>query len=119
MFFIEKGNVRLVNKENKLIKVLNSGESFGEIALIRGRKRLNSAISIGDTILMVIDSIMISKLIKKENSLVQLALISLAKKLEILNGIRSIDHYNKLKREVSSIKFFLFSYLYDKDTVIF
>ena len=40
MFFIEKGNVRLVNKENKLIKVLNSGESFGEIALIRGRKGL-------------------------------------------------------------------------------
>ncbi len=48
---------------------------------------------------MVIDSIMISKLIKKENSLVQLALISLAKKLEILNGIRSIDHYNKLKKK--------------------
>ena len=41
---------------------------------------------------------MISKLIKKENSLVQLALISLAKKLEILNGIRSIDHYNKLNK---------------------
>ena len=99
MFFIEKGNVRLENKENKLIKVLNSGESFGEIALIRGRKRLNSAISIGDTILMVIKSSMISKLIKKENSLVQLSLISLAKKLEILNGIRSIDHYNKLKKE--------------------
>ncbi len=99
MFFIEKGNVRLVNKENKLIKVLNSGESFGEIALIRGRKRLNSAISIGNTILMVINSIMISRLIKKENSLVQLALISLAKKLEIINGIRSIDHYNKLKKE--------------------
>ena len=99
MFFIEKGNVRLVNKENKLIKILNSGESFGEIALIRGRKRLNSAISIGDTILMVIKSEMISKLIKNENSLVQLSLISLAKKLEILNGIRSIDHYNKLKKE--------------------
>ncbi len=99
MFFIEKGKVRLVNKENKLIKVLNSGESFGEIALIRGRKRLNSAISKGNTILMVINSILISKLIKKENSLVQLALISLAKKLEILNGIRSIDHYNKLKKE--------------------
>ena len=99
MFFIEKGKVKLVNKENKLIKILNSGESFGEIAFIRGRKRLNSAISIGDTVLMVIKSEIISKLIKNENSLVQLALISLAKKLEILNGIRSIDHYNKLKKE--------------------
>ncbi len=99
MFFIEKGKVRLVSKENKLIKILKAGESFGEIALIRGRKRLNSAISIGDTILMVIKSSMISKLIKSENSLVQLALISLAKKLEIINGIRSIDHYNKLKKE--------------------
>ena len=99
MFFIEKGKVRLVSNENKLIKVLNAGESFGEIALIRGRKRINSAISVGETILMVIKSTMISKLIKNENSLVQLALISLAKKLEILNGIRSIDHYNKLKKE--------------------
>ena len=47
---------------------------------------------------MVINSIMISRLIKKK-ILVQLALISLAKKLEIINGIRSIDHYNKLKKE--------------------
>ena len=99
MFFIEKGQVRLLSNENKLIKILNSGESFGEIALIRGRKRLNSAISIGETILMVIKASMIAKLIKKENSLVQLVLISLAKKLEIVNGIRSIDHYNKLKKE--------------------
>ena len=67
--------------------------------MIRGRKRLNSAISIGETILMVIKASMIAKLIKKENSLVQLVLISLAKKLEIVNGIRSIDHYNKLKKE--------------------
>ena len=42
---------------------------------------------------------MISKLIDRESSLVQLTLISLAKKLEIINGIRSIDHHNKLKRE--------------------
>ena len=42
---------------------------------------------------------MISKLINEENSLVQLALISLAKKLGIINGIRSIDHHNKLKKE--------------------
>ena len=41
MYYIEKGKVRLVSKENKLIKVLNAGESFGEIALIRGRKRYN------------------------------------------------------------------------------
>jgi hypothetical protein len=99
MFFIEKGQVRLLSNENKLIKILNSGESFGEIALIRGRKRLNSAISVGETILMVIKASMITKLIKEENSLVQLVLISLAKKLEIVNGIRSIDHYNKLKKE--------------------
>ena len=38
MFFIEKGKVRLINKEKKLIKVLNSGESFGELALIRPKK---------------------------------------------------------------------------------
>ena len=99
MYFIEKGKVRLISKENKLIKVLYSGESFGEIALLRGRKRHNSAISIGHTILKVIKGSMISKLIDRESSLVQLTLISLAKKLEIVNGIRSIDHHNKLKQE--------------------
>ena len=99
MFFIEKGKVKLFSEENKLIKVLNSGESFGEIALLRGRKRNNSAISVGHTILKVIKGSMISKLINEENSLVQLALISLAKKLEIINGIRSIDHHNKLQKE--------------------
>ncbi|MBF95655.1 MAG: hypothetical protein CMJ13_00315 [Pelagibacterales bacterium] len=99
MYFIEKGKVKLISKENKLIKVLNAGESFGEIALLRGRKRYNSAISIGHTTLKIIKGIMISKLVINENPLVQLALISLAKKLEIINGIRSIDHHNKLKQE--------------------
>ena len=99
MFFIEKGMVKLFSKENKLIKVLNSGESFGEIALLRGRKRNNSAISVGHTILKIINGSMISKLIDNENSLTQLALISIAKKLEIINGIRSIDHHNKLEQE--------------------
>ncbi len=99
MFFIEKGKVKLISKKNKLIKVLNSGESFGEIALLRGRKRNNSAISVGHTILKIIKSSLLSQLINKEDSLVQLALISIAKKLEIINGIRSIDHHNKLKQE--------------------
>ena len=99
MYFIEKGKVKLISKENKLIKILNSGESFGEIALLRGRKRYNSAISVGHTILKIIKEAMISKLINNETPIVQLALISLAKKLEIINGIRSIDHHNKLKKE--------------------
>ena len=38
--FLEKGQVRLLSNENKLIKILNAGESFGEIALIRGRKSI-------------------------------------------------------------------------------
>ena len=99
MYFIEKGKVKLISKENKHIKVLNAGESFGEIALIRGRKRYNSAISVGHITLKVIKRAMISKLIGNENPLVQLVLISLAKKLEIINGIRSIDHHNKLQQE--------------------
>ena len=37
--------------------------------LIRGRKRLNSAISVGETILMVIKASMIAKLIKKRKIL--------------------------------------------------
>ena len=99
MFFIEKGRVRLISKEKKLIKILNSGESFGELALLSGRKRFNSAISEGHTILKIIKGSLISKIINNENSLVQLSVLSLAKKLEIMNGIRSIDHHNKLKQE--------------------
>ena len=99
MYFIEKGKVKLISKENKHIKVLNDGESFGEIALIRGRKRYNSAISVGHITLKVIKRAMISKLIGNESPLVQLVLISLAKKLEIINGISSIDHHNKLQQE--------------------
>ena len=99
MYFIEKGKIKLISKENKTIKILNSGESFGEIALIRGRKRNNSAIAVGPTTLKIIKGVMISKLIDNENPLVQLSLISLAKKLEIINGIRSIDHHNRLKKE--------------------
>ena len=99
MYFIEKGKIKLISRENKIIKILNSGESFGEIALLRGRKRYNSAIALGPTTLKIIKGIMISKLIDNESPLVQLALISLAKKLEIINGIRSIDHHNSLKKE--------------------
>ena len=99
MFFIEKGKVKLTSRENKLIKTLYAGESFGEIALISGRKRHNSAISLGHTTIKVIKGMLISKLINNEDPLVQLSLISLAKKLEIINGIRSIDHHNKLIKE--------------------
>ena len=69
MFFIEKRRVRLTNKDNKLIKTLNSGESFDEIALLRGRKRLNTAISQGHSIIKIIKGFMISKIIKNENFL--------------------------------------------------
>ena len=41
-----------------------------------------------------------NKQINNEDPLVQLSLISIAKKLEIINGIRSIDHHNKLIKEV-------------------
>ena len=47
----------------------------------------------------VIEETIICKLIAYESPLVKLVLISLAKKLEIINGIRSIDHHNKLKAE--------------------
>ncbi len=99
MYFIEKGKVKLTNKENKLIKILNSGESFGEIALLRGRKRHNSAVAIEPTTLKIIKGSMISQLINDEDPMVQLVLLSLAKKLEIINGIRSIDHHNRLRKE--------------------
>ena len=88
-----------IQESNKLIKILNSGESFGEIALLRGRKRHNSAVAIEPTTLKIIKGSMISQLINAEDPMVQLVLLSLAKKLEIINGIRSIDHHNRLRKE--------------------
>ena len=99
MYFIEKGNIQLLTRHNRELKILKSGESFGESALLRGRKRINTAIAIGTTVLKTINSDLLSKEINKEPPLVQLALLCIIKRLEIMNNLRSSDHYNTLENE--------------------
>jgi CRP-like cAMP-binding protein len=91
MYFIDRGSVELVNRKGKKLKSLSSGESFGESALLAGRLRSNAAFSIGTTILQAIDADALGKEIDKEPPLVQLALLSVLKRLELMNKLKAAD----------------------------
>ena len=91
MYFIDRGGVQLVNRKNKELKRLSSGESFGESALLKGRLRNNAAFAIGTTILQAIDAKALTAEIDKEKPLVQLALLSVLKRLDLMNKLRAAD----------------------------
>ena len=91
MYFIERGKIQLFNRNNKEIKTLSKGESFGESALIMAQSREISAISEGETILQAIDAETLSPEIDKGSPLVQLALFSVLKRLELMNKLRAAD----------------------------
>ena len=91
MYFIERGKIQLFNRNNKEIKMLSKGESFGESALIMAQSREISAISEGETILQAIDAETLSPEIDKGSPLVQLALFSVLKRLELMNKLRAAD----------------------------
>tara|TARA_B100000700_G_C14945776_1_gene809096 strand:+ start:682 stop:1431 length:750 start_codon:yes stop_codon:yes gene_type:complete len=91
MYFIERGKVQLFNRNNKEIKKLSKGESFGESALLMGQPREISAISEGKTILQAIDAETLGPEIDKGSPLVQLALLSVLKRLELMNKLRAAD----------------------------
>ena len=89
MYFIEDGVVKLIDKFGNPFAPLKKGECFGESSLLRGSKRNNSAISIKETKLTVIDSKIIENELKKENYLVQLVIYAVLRKLELINSMRN------------------------------
>ncbi len=89
MYFIENGAVQLLDKFGNHLASLKKGDCFGESSLLRGSRRNNSAISIKDTKLTIINFETIEKEIKKENFLVQLAIYSVLRKLELMNLMRN------------------------------
>ncbi len=89
MYFIEDGVVKLIDKFGNQIATLKKGDCFGESSLLRGNKRNNSAISVKETKLTVIDAKMIEKELKKENYLVQLVIYAVLRKLELMNSMRN------------------------------
>ena len=91
MYFIDRGAVQLFTKKGKKLKSLSNGESFGESALLAGRLRNNAAFSIGTTILQAIDAHALGKEIDREPAIVQLALLSVLKRLELMNKLNAAD----------------------------
>ena len=47
MYFIVKGNLRVISKEGKLLTVLSDGDFFGEVALFKNEPRNASVEAVG------------------------------------------------------------------------
>ena len=94
MYFIEKGIVSLFTKNNKFITKLGEGETFGESALISGKLRNNTAIAERDTLLVEINTEILDKRISKETPLVKLTLLSVLRRLELMNKLRMPSDFN-------------------------
>tara|TARA_Y100000589_G_C27123755_1_gene617611 strand:- start:253 stop:1053 length:801 start_codon:yes stop_codon:yes gene_type:complete len=91
MYFIDKGSIRLLTKNEKDFKVLNTGESFGEASLFLGQERELGAVAIGETTLHAIDADRVSPEIEKDSPLVQLSLFCVLKRLELMNKLTAAD----------------------------
>ena len=94
MYFIEKGSVSLYTKNDKFITKLVESESFGESALISGKLRNNTAIAECDTLLIEVNSEILDKRIAKETPLVKLTLLSILRRLELMNKLRMPSDFN-------------------------
>ena len=93
MYFIEKGSVKLITKNDKILAKLNSGECFGEAALISNTKRNYSAITEQKSIFLVIDRITLKKELERDPPLVRITILALLKRLELMNKLRWADDF--------------------------
>ena len=94
MYFIDKGSVSIFTKSDKFITTLGQGETFGESALISGKLRNNTAIAECDTLLIEVSSETLDKRISKETPLVKLTLLSVLRRLELMNKLRMPSDFN-------------------------
>jgi len=90
MYFIERGEIAIVSKGDKTVARLSGGECFGESALLSQRPRNFGAISKTDSILLMIEESVVDKEIRKEPPLVQLTILLLLKRLELMNKLRMV-----------------------------
>ena len=88
MYFVEKGSVSLFDKKGKFLASLGKSETFGESALISGKLRNNTAIADTDTQLIEISSEILDAQIAIESPLVKLSLLSILRRLELMNKLR-------------------------------
>jgi len=92
-YYIEKGSVAIITNNKKHLADLNTGETFGESALISGKLRNNTAIANCNTSLIEINSKTLKEQIDLETPLVKLSLLSVLKRLELTNKLRKTDDF--------------------------
>ena len=86
MYLIEKGLVQIIATDGKVLANLNKGECFGEAAIIKGRERKYTAKAKSDCSLISIGKPMLEQQIGSESPLVQLSVLLLLKRLELMNN---------------------------------
>ena len=95
MFYIETGSVKLVATTGEELAMLKSGECFGEAALINDSGRMCSAIANERTALFAINRDMLFKEISNDSPLNQLVVVSLLKRLDLMNKLRWASDFMK------------------------
>ena len=96
VFMLQSGKVKLVQKRGtneKLLKVVKPDEFFGETIFTEPQSRKNSAIAVGDCILIKIDQNAFAKLAKTDIDIVSGYIAYLYGCLQDTNG--KIDYFNK------------------------
>ena len=88
MFFIEKGLIGIVSRNNRMVADLSDGECFGEAALLSDRPRNYAAIARKDSSLLVIERSTVEHEMTDDSPLVRLSVLVLLKRLELMNKLR-------------------------------
>ena len=88
MYFIEKGSVQIVSSEKKVLATLDVGECFGEAAILKDRNRNYTVTAKVDCSLLAIEKSVVEQKMSNNSPLVQLSVIMLLKRLELMNTFK-------------------------------
>lgn len=89
LFFIEQGQIELLNAEEKVFATLNAGESFGEQAFLSGGIRGASARALGDVVCLKISSEQARQMMSGTTQLLVPVFEALLLQLNMYNTLRA------------------------------
>lgn len=89
LFFLQQGQVELLNAEGKVFTMLNAGESFGEQAFLSGGIRGASAQALGEVICLKISSEQANQMMSGTSPLLVPVFEALLLQLNMNNALRS------------------------------
>ncbi len=106
MYFIDSGRVRIVKElgdSETTLTVLDSGDFFGELALITGHKRVASAVALTDCKLHIMDKETFELNLLNDKKFMRKILETLALRLEEtdLNLKRHLRRISRLSKVIS------------------